>query len=226
MPVYQRLSYLLDAKDPVWPGNPKVEFAQYSSIPKGDTCNEYRITLFNHFGSHMDSQKHVYDNGLTLSDMSIDAFVYDRPLLLDIPKSYGELVTADELRAYETELKQADLLLIRSGFAEKRLVDPQGYSERGPGVSEEACRYLAEECPELKGVALDWLSLSCFMLKEEGLRAHLQLLNPERKVPMVIIEDLTFEGVAADRLRKVTALPLLVAGVDSGPCQVVAELED
>jgi kynurenine formamidase len=103
--------------------------------------------------------------------------------------------------------------------------DPQGYSERGPGISSDACRYLMDNFPSLKGIALDWLSLSSYAHMEEGVLAHQYLLGKFHSHQMVIIEDLNFSELDGQKLQRVIALPLLVRGIDSGPCQVVVEYE-
>ncbi|PZE20594.1 cyclase family protein [Paenibacillus xerothermodurans] len=223
--MLKRLSYSLSENSPGWPGNPTVQVTPHSLISEGKTTNEYRLSLFNHFGSHMDGPKHFNDHGPRLGELPLKQFVYERPLLLDIPKSYEELVTADDLRHCHRELKSADLLMIRSGFSEKRHSDPQGYSERGPGVSSKAALHLIQNYPNLKAIAVDWISLASYAHLEDGILAHQHLLGNFRADYMCIIEDLNFAGLDNNKLLQVWSVPLFVDGIDSAPVTVLAELK-
>ncbi|WP_127579478.1 cyclase family protein [Paenibacillus koleovorans] len=222
--IRKLLSYPMTEDAPGWPGNPKLRATPYSAIAAGDTANQFKVELFNHYGSHMDAPNHFVDRGLQMWQLPVSSFFYDRPLLLDIPKGEGELVLAEEVLAYRSELQEADLLLIRSGFSVKRDSDPTAYSERGPGFSSRLCQVLMDEFPKLKAVGMDWISLSSVLHPDEGVQAHRFLLGEYHEHFKLIIEDLDLRELSADRLRRVVALPLLIRGVDSGPCTVVAEL--
>jgi len=219
------ISYPLNEKDPGWPGNPKIEIAPYTLISQGNGSNQYEVTLFNHFGSHMDAPRHFVEEGKCLVHLSLDYFFFDSPLLLDIPKTYSELVERSDLEAYQTEIQRADLLMIRSGFSKQRFEDPEGYSYRGPGFSSSAAQYLMDHFPHLRGIAMDWISLSSYSHRKEGGLAHRYVLGDFHDHHMVIIEDLNFEELNQEKLSKVIALPVLIQGVDSGPCTVVAEMK-
>ncbi|UVI29549.1 cyclase family protein [Paenibacillus spongiae] len=223
--MHRLLSYPLNPHAPGWPGNPKLGFEPVSLIADGEPANTYNLQLFNHFGSHMDGPRHFNDEGPQLQEMPLETFVYERPLLLDIPKSFGELVMAEELQPYETELKNSDLLMIRSGFSSQRSSQPDKYSSEGPGMCSEACKYLMDHCPNLKAIALDWISLASYAHMEDGVLAHQYLLGKFHSHYICIIEDLNFSGLEAGKLKKVVSLPLFVEGIDSAPVTVLAELE-
>jgi arylformamidase len=194
-------------------------------ISEGASSNQFQLTLHNHYGSHMDGPKHFNDQGPRLGELPLEQFIYDRPLLLDIPKSYEELITVDDLTPYDAELKASDLLIIRSGFSEIRKSDPQGYSSRGPGVSSEACKLLIENYANLKAVAMDWISLASYAHKEDGVLAHQYLLGKFHDRYICIIEDLNLEGLEREKLQKVWSIPLFVEGIDSAPVTVLAEVK-
>src|SRR5690606_33580536 len=103
------------------------------------------------------------------------------------------LVTREDLEPFSEEIKEADLLMIRSGFSEIRKTDPDGYAAEGPGFTGDSCKYLMDEFPNLKGVAMDWISLASYTSIEEGILAHQYLLGMFHDHHMVIIEDLNFE---------------------------------
>lgn len=219
------LSYPMDEMSPGWPGNPKVKIKAYTNMSEGDVNNHFEVKFFNHFGSHMDGPKHFNNDGARIAELPVETFFYDRPLLIDLPKSYGELVTREDLEPYAEKMKDADLLMIRSGFSDKRKSDPEGYAGNGPGFTGDSCKYLMDEFPNLKGVAMDWISLASYTNIDEGILAHQYLLGMFHDDYMVIIEDLNFASLTNDTLESVIALPLLINGIDSAPCTVVAEIK-
>lgn len=224
--MYQRLSYKMSEKAPGWPGNPTLKIEPYTRISKGDIVNESKVTMFNHFGSHMDGPKHFNDNGPRLGELPLERFIHHKPLLIDIPKTYCELIEVDDLRPFEGEIKEADLLMIRSGFSKMRVEQPEKYASEGPGVSSEASKYLMDNFPELKSIAMDWISLASFSNMEEGVLSHQYLLGKFHERYICIIEDLNFDGLDANKLQKVYSVPLFIEEIDSSPVTVIAELAD
>jgi kynurenine formamidase len=218
------LSYAIDPDGPGWPGNPTYSWEQVSSIADGEVANLGVLRLCDHFGSHLDAPNHFDDQGRKIADVPLDRFVYDRPRLVEIPKDDGELVTRQELEAHDAVVREADVLLIRSGWSRVRSDDPERYAERGPGVSPEACEYLIEQ-PGLKAIALDFISLASYhRLDPEGILAHQILCGVGRDDRyVIIIEDIDLSRYPAGAQR-VYAIPLFAVGADSSPCTVFAEV--
>ncbi|MDR1482669.1 MAG: cyclase family protein [Synergistaceae bacterium] len=226
MEMYVRLSNILDAKNPGWPNAFKCMASPVQSIKNGAVNNVYIITLMNHFGTHFDAPNHYVDSGPKISELPIETFFYEKPLLADIPKSFEEFVTAEDLKPYAARLKEADFLMIRSGFCKLRETDPSNYAARGPAVGSDAAKYLMDNF-RLKAIAVDWISLASVPHTGDGDIAHHYLLGKYHDHYTCIIEDACFEGIAGKKLKRVTALPLLTGmGVDSGPVTIVAEVED
>ncbi len=223
--MLKRISYTLSENAPGWPGNPTLKIEPHSLISEGKFSNEFKMQLFNHFGSHMDGPKHFNDKGPRLPELPLENFVYNRPLLIDIPKTFKELVQVEDLQPYEQQLKEADLLMIRSGFSKYRSGQPERYASEGPGVSAKASQYLIEQFPGLKAIALDWISLASFANLEDGILSHQYLLGMFHDRYICIIEDLNFDQLQADGLQKVWSVPLFVEGIDSAPVTVIAELK-
>ena len=90
--MYRRLSYTLNTRDHAFPGAPTLRLEPFESMKKGDRLNTYNVTLFNHFGTHMDGPNHFYGRGKQLYELELSTFIFERPLLVDIPKGAGELV--------------------------------------------------------------------------------------------------------------------------------------
>lgn len=223
MARFVRLSYDIRPEHPGWPGNPTYTWEQLSSIAAGEVANFGLLHLCDHFGSHLDAPNHFNDQGRKIADVPLDRFVYERPRLVDVPKRDRELVTRAELEAHDDAVREADLLLIRTGWSSVR-TDPERYAAEGPGVAPEACEYLIEQ-PGLKAIALDCISVAAYrLLDPEGIEAHRILCGVGRGDRYVIIvEDVDLSAYPPDAQR-VYAIPLFPALSDSSPCTVFAEL--
>jgi kynurenine formamidase len=219
---FVRLSYEIGFRHPGWPGNFTYEWEQVSSIAGGDVANFGILHLLDHFGSHLDAPRHFNDEGPAIADVPLDRFVYERPVLVDVPKEDTELVTREELEAHDERIRNADIVLIRTGWSAVRDPDPERYAAEGPGVSPEACEYLAA-LPELKAVGLDFVSLAAYRkIDPEGIVAHQILCGVGRDRYVIIVEDIDLSGYPPDAQR-VYAIPLFPEGSDSSPCTVFAE---
>ncbi|MBP1996281.1 cyclase family protein [Paenibacillus eucommiae] len=221
---YVRLSYDLAKSDPGWPGSYSIDIEPYTQIARGDVANQYKITLLNHFGSHMDGPKHFNEKGPRLAEMPLSTFIMEHPLLLDIPKSFSELVRVEDLLPYEDELQRADSLFIRSGFSKFRESDKIRYASEGVGISSQACQYIMDRCPNLNAIGMDWISLASYAHGEDGCLAHQYLLGMFHSHYICIIEDLNLDAIDPARLERIFALPLFIEQIDSAPVTVIAEL--
>lgn len=216
----QFLSHITSEDDPGYPGNPRLKVVPFSQIHSGDVANTYNIELFNHFGTHMDSPKHFNDNGVPLISLPAEAFVFHHPYLLDQPLDENELLSEKHLRRHN--LAQMDCLLIRSGFEQYRNVDPAKYAGRGPGIGSDAARYLIEQCPVLRVIVIDWISITAYRYLDEGYLAHRILSGAMGHERFILgVEDASL-GTLPTSPSVVIALPLRIQKTDGGPCTILA----
>ena len=224
--MFVRLSHIMDGSAPGWPGSPTCQAEAIQTIADGAVSNTFQLSIFNHFGTHFDAPNHYNDPALKITELPLEYFVYDKPLLIDIPKSYEEFVLPSDLKPFEAEIKKSDFLMIRSGFTSKREEDPVNYAEHGPGLSAAGCKYIMDHF-NLKAIAMDWISLASVPHTDDGTLAHQYLLGCFHDHFTCIIEDARFEDIVGKKLKRVYAFPLLVGmGVDSGPVTLIAETED
>ena len=224
--MYRRLSYTLNVRDHAFPGAPTMRVEPFESMQKGDRLNTYNVTLFNHFGTHMDGPNHFNGQGRQLYELELSTFIFEKPLLVDIPKGRGELVEPEELMRFDEAIRAADLLLVRSGFSAMRASDNRAYSEEGPAISARAAELIVERYQNLKAVGMDWISLSSPLHLEDGIRAHQIMLGKTGAEPVLIIEDIDLSGLDPDTLETVFALPLFIEGLDSAPVTILAKIRD
>lgn len=224
MKVY--LSYLLDEQSVVWPGEPTVRIRQTTSIDR-DGYNSFEATLPNHHGTHMDGPRHFNPNGPSLMELPIEYFCFDHVAAIDVPKSKGEGVTQDDLKAWEPEIRSADLLLIKTGFCLQRDTQPRVYESEGPYLTPEACQYLVETFPDLRAIGLDFLSVGS-PANQLSKRAHQILFGCHNGKFLPAIEDMDLRPLfsSGKQLKWVVAAPLRLSGIDSSQVTVIGELED
>lgn len=147
--MYQILSYPIKKGQPTWPGNPAFSLEPHTSIAGGDTANTCIIHLFNHYGTHLDGPMHFYGKGIPLDQVPFGQFFFHKPLLLDIPKEPGAKLMPEDLIPHREDVKDADLLLIRTGFSKYRREKPDLYENNGPAVSSRLARYLQDNMSHL-----------------------------------------------------------------------------
>ncbi|MGR6980104.1 cyclase family protein [Testudinibacter sp. P27/CKL/0425] len=221
---YQLLSHPLDVKDPGFPGEPTLMIETCTDIKRGDVYNSAKIHLFNHFGTHFDAPNHFNPTGKTITELPLTQFIYENPLLLDIPKAEASLIEIDDLSPHLHRIQQADCLIIRTGLEKVRESAPQDYAERGCAVSIDAAQYLIDYAPNLKALGFDFISLASPANPEHGVRAHQIMLGMFSENFICIIEDMKLAHLDKSRLNTIFALPLLVKGVDSAQVTILAEI--
>jgi arylformamidase len=193
------------------------------SIRNGDDWNVSRVAFINHFGTHLDSPNHFTETGKTLSDFPIEDFIFTQPVLVDIPKQDGELITAADLAACQADQSPCDLLLIRTGFSRYRFAEPDRYLWKTPGLSGDAARFLMAHFPNLRALGIDLNSLEWNHDHSHHFEAHRILLgDPQHS--MLILEDVNLDFGDQAPVR-VYAFPLFFDELDSSPCTVVAEFD-
>lgn len=221
---YAKLSYNISKKATANPSTREpnaVKITPVEKLSEGDNGNVFKVELLNHCGTHIDLPKHMIEGGKGLTDFSIENFIYEKPLVLDIPLKDGQLLSKDELMIHHEKLSSCDLLLVRSGFSQFRTTNLKRYVWDTPGVSVEAADYIVKSFPKIKAVGVDFMSFEPIKDTSHGFGAHKILLSKE----VFIIEDLNLQDIDNEIIDRVFALPLFVEEVDSFPVTVVAEME-
>ncbi len=222
--MYKLLSFPLTEDMPVFGDNPPVRIKVRSSHENGDLYDQYIVETANHNGTHIDAPRHFNPDGARIADLPVNNFIFHSPVVIDLPKGDGELITGSDLEGLSANFENADLLLIRTGFGKLREIDPARYKGKNPGFHPSAATYLMENSPHLRAIGMDLVSATSATHISEGIQFHQLILGCGRKDKraILLIEDVNLNQ-ELDGLGKVTALPLLVEGVDSGPCTIVGE---
>lgn len=214
------LSHTLSTHEPNWPGAPGLVVRPMHQMAAGDIADTHVVEIYTHYGTHCDVPAHFIPGARTIDGFTIDDFIFHAPLLLELELSDDELVREAHLEPHMSEISRADLLLLRSGFEQHRS-DHARYVEHGPGFTDGAARLLREHAPGLRGLAIDWLSMSAISHVDEGVDAHRTLLEDRDGSVVLIFEDVALSRVSG-RLTDVWAVPLFIEGLDGFPCTIIA----
>jgi len=175
----------------------------------------------------MDAPWHFNSDGLKAAELPIDRYVFESPLLLDLPKPPGGLISTSDLHARHAELKQADLLLIRTGQSRLRDIEPDVYENDSPVLLADAAAYLMDNFPKLKAIAIDAISIGSKSVLDDTIRSHEILTGVGRTDGrfILIYEDVRIDSDLGEALR-IFAWPLFIVESDGSPCTMVAEFAD
>lgn len=221
------LSYILDPKDPVWPGEPNIQVKHCTQIEGDCLYNSFLSILPNHCGTHYDGPWHFNPEGVRFTELPMEYFWFDRVAVADAPKKADEGVTPEDLEPFREEISQAKLLLIKTGFCFVRREQPQVYQNYGPYLTPETAEYLTGSFPNLNTVGFDFLSVGS-PANDLSARTHQILLGRGGGHFVTAIEDMDLSPLYENngRVVQVIAAPLRIAGVDSSQVCVIAQLED
>ncbi|MEM0441049.1 MAG: cyclase family protein [Candidatus Caldarchaeum sp.] len=213
------LSHKLSTSTPSYDDGPRLETTPVKQIARGDSSNTYFIKMLNHLGTHVDAPNHFDREGRPIASYTAEELVFEKPLFIEITKSVGEVIKAEDIQSHEAEIADSDLLLIRTGIQRFRESNPEAFMKRGVCLSVEAAEFL-RKFKRLRALGVDAISISSPLMREVGREAHRRLLMGRS---FLIIEDMDLLGKPT-RLKKVIVAPLMVEGVDSSPCTVLAEV--
>ncbi len=222
------LSYVLNPKDLVWPGEPNIEITHCTEIKGDSKCNTFCSKLPNHCGTHYDAPWHFNPNGVKITELPMEYFWFDKVLVLDVPKQIDEGVTPEDLKSHEEEIAKAELLLLKTGFAKVREEQPEVYQQHGPYLTPEVCKYLVETFPNLRTVGFDFLSIGS-PANDLSPAAHQTLLGCHSEHFVTGIEDMDLRPLyehPGKAVKRVIAAPLRIVELDSSQVCVIAELEE
>ena len=222
--TFRLLSYPLSAGAPVWPGNPGVRTEAVESITRGDNANTTLLHLFTHSGTHLDAPRHFNEAGPAAYELPLERFIFFHPLVLEVPKPEGGFITLADLLPAHARLQAVDLCLLRTGWSNLRAADPARYTAHGPLLHPDAARFLIDECPGLRGLATDAISIGSPAYGAESVATHRVLTGAGRDDGrfLVIFEDLRIDPDLGNASR-IYAWPLFIEGSDGSPCTIVAE---
>jgi len=220
---YKLLSYGLTADTFAYGGKKPLRIRKSRSVYDGDTCNTFVLDLPNHIGTHVDCPNHFYNSGKKIHDYPARDFIFSRPVVLNYPKLSNELISESDIKRNYKKLKQADMLILKTGFYKYK--NTRKYSTENPGIAPGAAEFIRRYLGGIKCVGIDAVSISPYHNRELGRETHRIFFRDNFKnQPVRLIEDMNLAG-KLDNLKEVHVFPLFIKGLDSSPCTVLGILK-
>lgn len=206
------LTHPIQPDSPVFPGDPP-----YSATPHARLADDgYRVTALrmgSHQGTHMDAPSHFLKDGDAIETTLLEkvcgpAFILD----LEHKGSPGAFIEVSDLLPYADRILSGCRLLLRTGW--DRQYNEPGYFTNSPGLSPDACAWLAARRVALLGLDLPTLH------PEIAEETHVPLLQ----VGTAIVESLKLSELAQSKSEWVyfVAAPLHLVGIDGSPVRAFA----
>lgn len=218
MSQYVLLSHVLKQDTPSYGNRDKVIIRVNSCIRGGETANSSCLVLSNnHIGTHIDVPRHFSDNGKKTTDYPIGDYVFEKVQVINVPCDGPKLIEGPDLEGLQADI---DLLLIRTDYETKRGEDE--YWNNNPGLSPNLADYLRKQCPNLRCVGFDFISVTSWQHRAEGRLAHKAFLAPDDGSREIwAIEDMSL-AKAPQQIKKVIVAPLLVEDGNGTAVTVIA----
>ncbi len=199
-----------------------MQIENITEIAAGDTANSSRYILPNHLGTHIDGPRHFFDSGATITDFPAEFWIFNNPMLVDVPGEDGYLISPKDVEAELTT--QNDLLLLRTGYEIFR--GTSRYWEHNPGLAPEFGTWIRKHFPKIRIVGMDFISVTSRHHREKGREAHRTLLDPSAYgKPILPVEDMALSHVSS-HLSQVIISPLVVRNTDAGLCTIFGVIEN
>ena len=177
----------------VFPGDPSPVGKRMQSIEVGDVCNLTELTMCAHNGTHVDAPYHFIDEGKTIDEMPLDAFVGD----CYVVHHTGDVTGEDA----ENILEKA----VASGAGQRILIGGKAT------VTADAAKVFAKA--KIKLIGNESQTVGPENAPKE---VHMILLSEE----IVLLEGIVLKEVPEGK-HLLSAAPLNLGGCDGAPCRAI-----
>lgn len=177
----------------VFPGDPSPVGKRMLSIEAGDVCNLTELTMCAHNGTHVDAPYHFIDDGKTIDEMPLDAFVGD----CYVVHHTGDVTREDA----ENILEKA----VASSAGQRILIGGKAT------VTAEAAKVFAKA--KIKLIGNESQTVGPENAPKE---VHMILLGQE----IVLLEGIVLKDVPEGKYL-LNAAPLNLGGCDGAPCRAI-----
>ena len=173
-----------------------------------------------HTGAHIDSPLHVYRNGITTAEISLDQ-VMGEALVVDLSfAGPNHEVTIDDLkRGGAGDVKKGDIVLLRTDWTDKKYGQWPEYFTQSPYFPPASAQWLVDR--GAKNIGFDFFEEYCARLPDftsEDFAMHRVILG----AGVVIMEGLTNLSALPRRRVEFAAPFYKIAGTEGAPARFFA----
>jgi arylformamidase len=176
-----------------------------------------------HTGAHIDSPLHVFKDGITTAEISLDQ-VIGEAITIDLSfVDANHKITIDDLkRGGADKVKKSDIVLLRTGWTDKMYGKWPDYFTQSPFFPPESAEWLVAKDP--KSIGFDFFEEYCARLPDftsEDFPMHRVILG----AGIVIMEGITNLG-ALPRQRVPFYAPFYkIEGTEGAPARFFAQVD-
>lgn len=202
------LTHMMHSEMPVYPGKGQPVIEPAASIEK-DGYREMRLELDGHTGTHIDAPAHMLPNGKMLNDYPVSKFT-GKAVIIPVDGTKA-IIGIALLQEYETEIRQADYVLLNTGWS--KYWGSDDYLKDFPVLSELAAKWLTTF--QLKGIGVDAISVD--PVESTTFAVHHILFQND----LVIVENLIFPETLLHGSGLFHCFPLNFGAADGSPVRAV-----
>lgn len=219
------LGHPLSASDPTWEGTPAFRREAVAAIDK-DGYAAGRITVDEHFGTHVDAPAHFSKTGWTLDQIPVDRLL--RPgvcidVTAQVAKNVDYLVSVADLKAFEAKsgpIPEGSIALVATGWDRfwpdrARYMNERDGVKHFPGLSPEAVAYLARD-RRVAAIGIDTGSI------DNGPSSSYEAHKVSMALNVYHIENAAHLTALPPAGFTVMVAPIDIAGGSGGPARVFA----
>jgi kynurenine formamidase len=173
-----------------------------------------RIEMSTHSCTHSDAPFHFLENGISIDKIDLRKF-QGRGIVLDLRDIRSAVIEKRHLEKYSSRVQPGDIVLLYTGWAQKRALTKE-YVREWPYLTGESAQWLVDK--GIKCVGVDTMSVGGYPAGS-GNAPHLCLLKNE----IAIVEELYMdERLFEEDEWYIIALPLKVRDAGGAPTRVIA----
>jgi kynurenine formamidase len=222
------LGHPLAATDPSWDGKPAFQRSEVATFDK-DGYAAGRITVEEHFGTHLDAPAHFAKDGWTVDRIPADR-LYRPGVCIDVSREASRdadyRVTSDDIRAFEARsgrIPDGSVVFIATGWDRRwpdraRYMNEKDGVKHFPGLAPDAVKYLAAD-RHVAGIGIDTASIDYGPSTDFEAHKVSMPLNVYHIENAAHLTDLPAAGFT------VLVAPIDIAGGSGGPARVFAVLK-
>ncbi|MBI2218125.1 MAG: cyclase family protein [Candidatus Rokubacteria bacterium] len=219
MPQYIDLSVTVDDTTMSPPStNMRLEVTPHRRGPGFWQVSSVRQSL--HTGAHIDSPLHVFKNGITTAELSLDQVIGEATIVdLSWVGSNHEITIDDLRRGGADDVRRGDIVLLRTDWTDRMYGKWPDYFTQSPWFPPAAAEWLVAKGP--KNIGFDFFEEYCARLPEftsEDFPMHRVILG----AGVVIMEGLTNLGALPRRRVDFYGPFYKIAGTEGAPARFYA----
>ncbi|WP_131780917.1 cyclase family protein [Legionella gresilensis] len=206
---YYDLTANISEKLVTFPGDPRYQAEQVSTLEDGSHFHLNKLSLGNHTGTHIDFPAHVIKGGKTSSDFPIETLI-GSGLIIEVPDQ--EISVTKSLIASHSIMKN-DFVFFKT--ANSKISKNSAFTDKYVYIEPDAAEELLGK--GVKIVGIDYISVDKY--ESEDLPVHKSLLLKD----VLIVEGLELKNVPVGRC-KIYIMPMKINDMDGLPARVIAKI--